>query len=219
MQDIALAFLRSARVSREDLYGVGRDRQLPRHLVEDARLPLLGFAGPRYAAGGVVLLAINPGGGGDSYKRTPEDEELLPLIEAFRNSSAAEASWRFDAMSSNYRVQMQTWNLWRIFHPVLEACGKELEDVSFLNCFPYRTAGDRMPHAAALRASWTKIIEPLLAELRPSILVALGKKAGGVAARRYCGPAKLYVVPRTAGDSRISEEARVVIETLRRDAI
>jgi hypothetical protein len=189
-------------------------------LVEDARIPFLGFAGSQYRSGGVVLLAINPGGGGDSYQiRTPQDAQLLPLIETFVTSSPEEVAKHFDSMSSNYAAQVRTWNLWRILHPVLQACGKELSEVTYLNCFPYRTAGDRMPQAAVLRASWAKVIEPLLVVLKPSIVVALGKKVGGVAERQFRGPGVLYVVPRTIGDTRVSDEANFVLKSLRGNAI
>jgi hypothetical protein len=216
----AEAFHRSARISRAELYGVPQDRQLPAHLVEDARIPFLGFAGSQFQPGGVVLLAINPGGGGDAYqRRTMQDAQLLPLIEAFTKSSGEEITKHFVAMSSNYAAQVRTWNLWRIFAPVLQACGKEMDEVIYLNCFPYRTAGDRMPQAAALRASWAKVVEPLLSVLNPAIVVALGKKVGGVAEQQFKGPGKLYVVPRTIGDTRVSEEAKVVLEALRKNAI
>lgn len=220
MSAIAETFLTSARVSRAALYGVSQDPQLPTNLVDDARIPFLGFAGTKYRPGGVVLLAINPGGGGSSYRiRTAQDNQLLPLIVAFTESSGDHSPGHFAAMSSNYAAQVRTWNLWRILGPTLEACGKELSEVAYLNCFPYRTSEDRMPHASALRASWKKIVEPLLSQLRPATLVALGKKVGGVAERHFRGPGKLHVVPRTIGDSRVSEEARVVLARLRHEAI
>ena len=216
---VSSSFLRAANVSREDLYGVPIDDQMPLHLQTDARVPFLGFTGQRYVKGSVVLLAINPGGGGDTYQtRTTQDAQLLPLIEAFRRSTTSETAARFDAMSKNYALQVRSWNLWRILGPVLEACGKELEEVAYLNCFPYRTAGDRRPKSQALRASWAKIVEPLLSELRPGKVVALGKKAGSVAETYHRGSYALHVVPRTIGDSRISSEAQLVLQVLRENA-
>lgn len=218
MSKIAVAFLKSARVSRAELYGVAPDRQLPANLIEDAHIPFLGFAGPRFQTGGVILLAINPGGGGDAYTcRRPQDNVLLPLIEMFVKSTEREAEKCFAAMSTNYASQVKTWNLWRILNPVLDACRQDLSEVAYLNCFPYRTAGDRKPDAYALRASWNKVIEPLLAELKPSTVIALGKKAGSVMERHYRSPARLYVVPRTIGDTRVSDEAHQVLEALRRE--
>jgi hypothetical protein len=213
---ITSAFHRAARVSRADLYGISPDQQLPAYLTTDARTPFLGFVGHKFTAGGVVLLAINPGGGGKAYQhRPPQDQEILPLIEAFVCSAATEASRCFRAMSNNYAKQVQTWNLWRILNPVLQACDKELSEIVFLNCFPYRTAGDRMPQVLALRASWVTIIEPLLAELKPNKVIALGKKAGGVAKRYFRGPGQLYVVPRTIGDTWLCPEAEDVLKSLR----
>lgn len=220
MLSIAQTFLSCARVSRSALYGVSPDRQLPTHLLADAHIPFIGFAGSQYRPGGVVLLAINPGGGGDSYQiRTRQDNELLPLIVTFTKSSSNELLTAFANMSGSYAAQVRTWNLWRILAPTLHACGKDLSEVAYLNCFPYRTCADRMPQASALRASWTNVVEPLLAQLSPSTLIALGKKVGGVAERQFRGPGKLYVVPRTIGDSYLSEEAMEVLACLRQNAV
>lgn len=220
MTATALWFYRSAQVSRAFLYGATQDPQLPAHLINDARIPFLGFAGSKYSAGGVVLLAINPGGGGDVYQtRTPQDSELIPLIEAFVKSSKSAAPKHFEAMSRNYSTHVRTWNLWRILWPVLQACRKNLNEVVYLNCFPYRTAGNRMPKAIALRSSWTNVVEPLLMELKPATVVGLGKKVGGFAERQFRGPGKLYVVPRTIGDTQVSKEAKVVLKALRQHDI
>jgi hypothetical protein len=213
----AHAFHRAATVSRATLYGTTVDRQLPLNLQDDARLPLLGFCGTKYAKGGVVLLAINPGGGGAAYvRRTSQDEILFPLIEAYvRNNNDDAVSNLFKLMSASYATQAQSWNLWRILFPVLQACGQTLDDVAYLNCFPYRTAGDALPQANALRFGWAQVVAPLLGELSPSMVIALGKKAGNVAEKYWSGPRKLFVVPRTIGDSWLSDEAKVVLSQIR----
>lgn len=217
--ELAHAFHHCARVSRAALYGQSPDRQLPANLVDDAHIPFLGFAGTKYRTGGVVLLAINPGGGGSAYRtRTTQDEQLLPLITAFLRSTPAALLKRFEAMSTNYAGQVRTWNLWRIMYPVLEACEKDLSEVAYLNCFPYRTRGDQTPVAPALRNSWLNIVKPLLHELSPSIVISLGKKVGCVAERQFRGPGRLYVVPRTIGDSYISDQARAVLAQISQDA-
>ena len=217
MSSVESAFLRSARITRTELYEIENDRQIPINLVRDAHLPFLGFAGPRYKHGGVVLMAINPGGGGDAYMiRTAQDSQLLPLIELFLESDKASIQDRFLVMSENYSAQVKTWNLWRILYPVLQACNRQLEEVAYLNCFPYRTSGDRMPEARAIRNSWSMVVAPLLSELKPSIVIALGRKAGRVVEKYIQSSADVYVVPRTIGDSRISEEAKGVLSLLQR---
>lgn len=220
LSKVSSVFLAAARVPRAELYGALGDDQLPKYLEEDARLPFLGFVGPKYAVGGVILLAINPGGGGETYQaRTAQDAQLLPLIEQFLNSSPTNVSQRFKAMSTDYANQIHTWNLRRILFPVIDACGKELDEIAYLNCFPYRTAGDKRPRSHALDSSWRQVVEPILGALRPSVAIALGKKAGLAAEKNFRGPATLFVVPRTIGDSRISEEAQVVLQAIREHSI
>jgi hypothetical protein len=216
---IAIEFQRVARIQRASLYGTERDAQLPAHLVEDARVPFLGFCGPSYEPGGVVLLAINPGGGGDAYvSRTREDQLLIPLIEDFLRAPTAKVETAFRRMCDEYQRMVQTWNLRRILVPTVEACGKTLDQVCYPNCFPYRTAGDVRPSASALATAWIKITQPLIDSLKPGQVVALGKKAGTVAEARYSGSATMYTVPRTIGDTRISAEAQEVLAKIRNGA-
>lgn len=208
-------FQASARVTRSQLYGASIDAQMPRHLQQDAKVPFLGFVGAGFSPGRPVLLAINPGGGGDAYTtRTPQDAELIPLLQAFVQAEGSEVATTFERMCSNYARQVGTWNLWRILHPTLQACRCTLDEVCYLNVFPYRTAKDARPSQSALQASWNLVIQPLLAELKPSMLIALGKKAGDVAARYHQGPPRLFVVPRTIGDTRVSPEARQVLDAI-----
>ena len=212
---LANEFQRVAQVGRASLYGTKQDAQMPINLIEDARIPFLGFCGPRYQPGGVVLLAINPGGGGDSYvNRTQEDQALIPLIESFLKASSSQVESAFRRMCDEYSKMVQTWNLRRILVPTIEACGLTIDQVCYLNCFPYRTAGDVRPSAQALAAAWSNITQPLINALKPSRIVALGKKAGSVAEAKYFGHAKVYTVPRTIGDTRISAEALEILAKL-----
>ena len=73
-----------------------------------------------------------------------------------------------------------------------------------------------MPEARAIRNSWSMVVAPLMSELKPSKVIALGKKAGGVVEKYIQSSAGVYVVPRTIGDSRISEEAKGVLSLLQR---
>lgn len=213
---VASIFHAAAQVSRQQLYGVEIDSQLPQYLRADARVPFLGFCGPMFGPGRPVLLAINPGGGGDAYQtRTPQDEDLIPLIEAFVAANGMELESSFNRMTRSYMAMTQTWNLWRILRPTLDACGVGVEEVCYINIFPYRTRGDVRPSAASLRRAWSDITSPLLADLNPSKLIALGKKAGGVAQSLAKEGTKLYVVPRTIGDTYISDEAKQVLRQIR----
>ena len=215
----ATAFHRAARVTRAALYGEQEDLQLPPNLHSDARVPFLGFCGRRYARGGPVLLAINPGGGGEAYaSRTTQDAELIPLIEAFVASGPSDLFAAFERMFANYSAQVQTWNLWRILQPTLTACDVTIDLVCYLNLFPYRTANDVRPSALPLRAAWLEIITPLLQALHPSLLIALGKKAGSIAERFHSAPPPLFVVPRTIGDTYVSTEAEHVLAAIRERA-
>lgn len=208
------AALKAVCIQRGDVFWPP-DSQLPMTEPEDALIPQIGFIGADYRRGGTLLLGINPGGGGDTYSRTAEDAILLPMIDALRRSKASlEAMWTmFDQVLAN----MQTWNLWRIVEPVLGASGNTPSAIAYLNCCPFRTLRDGRPHAHALRQCRDIHLGPLIRELTPNRIIALGKKAGDVLAKELRFDASRYVVRRTRGDSYIHPDAAKVLAEIRRD--
>lgn len=215
-QIILSAFHQAASVTRAALYHPKTDDQLPKHMEEDARVPFLGFCGPRFVRGNPVFLMINPGGGTDDYvARHTEDEELIPKIHWFLEAPERERESAFAAMSYVHMQHVQHWNLKTVLQPSREACGKVVEEVCVLNLFPYRTRMNGMPRAHALRNAWISVIAPLLRELRPRFLVALGNKAGGVAAKHPTPGTRLFIVERTIGDRVLCENAKRTIEEIR----
>ncbi len=206
------AFLQAMRVRRSDIFGHDGD-QMPFSEVEDAAIPQVGFLGSEYRRGGDILMGINPGGGGDTYRRTCEDNVLLPLIQLARSGHGTQKDLNsvFETVSSN----MQTWKLWRIVQPVLDAIGKGQSEVAYLNYCPFRTRGDKMPRANAMRNCKRLLIDPLLTDLAPRRVIALGKKAGTQLNKYAPELAEVITVPRTIGDSYISAEAQLVLNELK----
>lgn len=196
----------------------GVDDQMPINLQEDARLPQLGFVGKHYKTGGTAILAINPGGGGDAYKkRIPSDDIHMPAIERFIESEDIDMT-RFEEMNDSYIKAASTWRLWNILGPVIDACGGVVQEYAFINCFPFRTREDKTPHASALRVSWSSCVEPTLNALGPGRIIALGKgnyKAGWVLSNLYLGSAEKVIIERTRGDRSIAQSAREELIKLR----
>jgi len=207
--------LKTLRLTRRDVFGPA-DKQHPISEPEDAAVPQIGFVGQEYRAEGTILLGINPGGGGDTYVRTAADSVLLPLIESLRDGEASRET--LNAMFDKYAANMRTWNLWRIVLPVLEACGKNQTEIAYLNWCPFRTRKDSMPHAHAMRRSRDVYLAPLIEELAPVRIIALGKKAGNWLEKEPLGKVTRYTVPRTIGDSYLSPEALDVLENIKRSS-
>jgi hypothetical protein len=203
---IAQHFHALAQVSREVVFGEAEARCMPINLPDDASTMFAGYVGKKYAPDeGVLLLAINPGGGGDSYtSRTPEDEDFYPLLEGLKAASPADVSGAFEKVNVAFVPIVKRWNLWRILEPTLDAAGRSIDQVAYMNVVPYRTRGDKMPPAAARIMAWRKLVEPTIELLRPEAIITLGKKAGAVVDALYEGGRHLYCVPRTIGDSWVS---------------
>ncbi|MES2508977.1 MAG: hypothetical protein V4625_03565 [Pseudomonadota bacterium] len=210
------AFARASRVSRAFLYGLDADRQLPLHLPDLARTPYLGFTGKNYQLGGVCLIGINPGGGGDAYsEETLADRQLADSIDILRGNDSNPA--HFEAMNDRFEAQFRQIPFKTIVNPVLEAADSDVSSCAYLNMFPYRTRGDKMPHSKALAKSCELIVEPLLKALRPRYIVILGYKARNTAEKNLSLPIKPYVIKRTIGDRVICPEAAAVIKEIAAD--
>lgn len=209
------AVLAAIQVSRKDVFGTSDD-QLPVSEPEDATIPQIGFIGHRYYSGGTLLLGINPGGGGNAYSRTAADSHLLPLIQRLRDGEASPGNLK--AMFDQYIENLQSWNLWRIVNPTINACGITQHEIAYLNWCPFRTRGDALPQAHAMRRSRATYLAPLVGNLAPGRIIALGKKVGNWLEKEPLGAATQYVVPRTIGDSRLSSDAIEVLEEIRRSS-
>ncbi len=168
-----------------------------------------GYVGRNYIPGqGILFLAINPGGGGDAYdQRIPEDEIFYPLLIAFKEARGANVLPACEAINKAFVPIVKNWNLWRILGPTLDAASVSLEQVAYMNVVPYRTRENKMPPVAARRKSWAQTVEPTLELLKPKAIITLGKKAGSVVDTLLKSDNTTYCVPRTIGDSYVSNEA------------
>ena len=208
---------RCVRIEREAIFGPDdAEKWLPKYLNEDASTMFAGYVGPRYVPGkGIVLIAINPGGGGDSYsRRTPEDERFYPLLHKFKTADRSNAQKAFEDINDRFKEMVQRWNIWRIIEPTLDAAGLSLEQVAYVNLVPYRTRGDKMPPVSARKSAFERIVEPMFEILDPKAIVALGKKAGTI---QQLWQAPVYCVQRTIGDRWVHDNARSVLDEIRRD--
>ena len=214
--DIASAFQVATRVRRSELYGTDSDQQMPNSLVESAQTPYVGFVGQRYQTGGTLLMAVNPGGGGDTQVRTPGDAALEMAILKLRDAPEAEVQRSLEAMTDAYLKQIDVINIGRLISVVLCACRTTRADVAFLNLFPYRTREDAKPAMAAAKRAVDLITTPLVRKLAPARIIFLGKKVSDIARGRIDGP-RTYTIERTRGDRRICDAAARVLEQLKAD--
>ena len=206
-------------VSRRDIFGVDDDNYAPKHLLADATTMFAGYVGTNYEPGvGILLLAVNPGGGGDAYRtRTAADEVFHPLLAEFKAADRPRVVESFKRITTAFPRILEGWNLRRILRPTLEAAGVTIEEVAFMNVVPYRTRNNRPPSVAAARTAWQRIVDPCLSILAPRSIVAMGKKAGHLVDRLHSGKDPVYCLPRTNGDRYVSDEARQVHEKMRRE--
>lgn len=206
---LASHFNRLARISRVDVFGDADFDCRPINLPEDNSTMFAGYVGRDYTPGkGLLFLAINPGGGGDAYTvRIPEDEVFYPLLHKFKTTDQWRVLETFEAVNAAFVPIVKGWNLWRILGPTLDAAGADIHEVAYMNVVPYRTRENKMPPVPTRRTAWSKIVQPTLEILDPRSIITLGKKAGSVVDALLNFKLPTYCVPRTIGDTYLSEGA------------
>ena len=123
-----------------------------------------GYVGADYRPGvGLLLLAINPGGGGDAYEnRTAEDQMFIPLLTRFKQAGHRERLESFECVNAAFSNIVKGWKIWTILKPTLDAAGVEIEAVAYMNIVPYRTRGNRMPPVMVRERAWKRVVGPSL---------------------------------------------------------
>ena len=210
-------FYSLTQIEREDLH-LGDEKYLPLCLQDDARVMTTGYVGENYEPGkGILLLGINPGGGGTKFAaagRSAEDELFYPHLYEFKATGSLGS---FERINNAYARVLPYWNLWRILGPTIEAAGTKLDEIAYMNVMPYRTRDNKTPPVVTQHESWTRIVEPTLELLQPTAIVTLGKKAGSVIERFHDGGLRHYCVQRTIGDSRVCIEALSTLKVIRQE--
>jgi hypothetical protein len=80
-----------------------------------------------------------------------------------------------EAMTA-YKAVCETWHIWRHCRPWMTAANLNLEDIAYTNLLPYRIrSGANYSDLIALKAL-DEYLVPLIKELKPKIVVALGKR-------------------------------------------
>jgi hypothetical protein len=215
LSGVVEAFHRAARLSREDVFG-DPETLLPRNAQDDAQTAAPGWVGPRWQSGGTLLVAINPGGGGDGYRRNPTDDRLYGLIRAFRDASTqrAQAAALADLSAAWIEIQ-RTHNIWTVIKEILHAVGAAPEETAFLNVVPFRTRRDVTPRLVEQQRAWRAATLQQARALAPGRIVDLGQKAYDALTRlEAASEFDVFKVRRTIGDSYIHPEARLALERL-----
>ncbi|KHL24113.1 hypothetical protein PK98_15635 [Croceibacterium mercuriale] len=183
---------------------------------EDAAIAAPGWVGKQWQPGGTLLMAINPGGGGDAYRVNPTDERLYGLFHAFKAAPADQREEALAALSEAWIGIQKTHNIFRLIRPILEALGAGSEGLAFLNVLPFRTRGDAPAGSTVLRQAWNVATSQQVAALQPGRIIALGRKAFD--ALSIVGATKKFDVvylKRAIGDSYVTPEAQTAIAALR----
>ena len=207
------AFHATTLLKRSDLFD--DDRLTPITSIADAATPAPGWVGKDWRFGGTLLVAINPGGGGDTHRLNPTDERLYGLIRRFRDAGAEKQPSALREMSDAWIEIQSTHNIRRVIDAVLEATRSSCAQAAFLNVLPFRTRNDKPTRASELRQAWRKATAGQVQALAPRRIVALGCKAHDALVAAGADKAhEVVLIKRAIGDNRLTPHARETLAAL-----
>jgi len=207
-------FYKCVQVERSEIFG--ENDPIPLKQQDDARVMFAGLVTGGYVPGeGIVIMAINPAGGGDNDTRIPSDHELYKSMHEFKEAAVGEILDKFEALNKAALESEQSWGgLTKYINAVLEATDRKNNHV-YMNAVPYRVRGDKasdIPRDAFSKA-YDKIVSNQLEALKPRAIIVLGKTTDKVLGRYYRDKAPAYyVIPGTRGWTFITDEAKEAIE-------
>lgn len=143
----------------------------------DDLLPQFGYVGKSYLKTRVLVLSINPGNG-PRDRRDAGDAKALPALSDFVRDRSPDS---FAFAQQMYRQVCLGWSIWaRHCRKLLSAGGLSPDDVAYSYCLPWRTRSEARFSRPVAENAVRMYAAPLIEELKPRVLVALGKRASEV---------------------------------------
>jgi hypothetical protein len=144
----------------------------------DDLTPQFGFVGSRFAEARVLLLGINPGNGPRNDIRTPNDARMMPSIRQFAEDPTEK---NFVDASNAYQAECKHWPIWKRHCSEIVGAGKlSIDDIAYSNCLPWRTESQSNFDDSVARKAAQLFAAPLIEELKPKVIIALGKRANAI---------------------------------------
>jgi hypothetical protein len=143
-------------------------------LRKDDLTPQFGYIGGRYLETRVLLFGINPGNGPGKEKRSKTDERMMPALIHFAENPSIE---QFAKAQIAYRSECESWPVWRRHCQEVVGAGKlSLDEIAYSNCLPWRSGSNSAFSDSVARNAANLYAYPLIDELQPSLIVAMGKR-------------------------------------------
>jgi uracil-DNA glycosylase len=140
----------------------------------DDLAPQFGFVGARYPSARILLIGINPGNGGNNTNRIAEDSRMMPAILRFARTPTEQ---NFVEATRAYMNECQSWKVWKRYCSEVIGAGKlSFDEIAYSNCLPWRTHSKSGFSDTVARKAATLYVRPFIEELRPSLIVAMGKE-------------------------------------------
>jgi hypothetical protein len=174
------------------------------------------WVGSDYKRGRVVLLGLNPAGGGQKYKNYTalHDREWADQIQILKeqNSFSEYLKWRDEVAPKCIR----RWSIRLSIDAVLDALKLSLKDVAIGNLIPFRMEGGEAENIKShhFQMAWDSDTAEVLSLLEPRLIVCMTSKIKQLR-KRYDGSAIIEQFRRARGDKHITPLGQEDLKILR----
>jgi hypothetical protein len=178
------------------------------------RIPQPGFVGPRYRQDGILLIAQNPGKGGNKESEADAVQfEILHRLRAAPDTESTVAVSRELMAALASSVVMRTWRIVKnVALVLLKDLDLKLDDVAYINLVKFRTSdSDFGPDL--YQNSWPQTLRQIEL-LKPKEIVVLGYGAHEQFQRLYEGNARVHRIHRMRNDVGLSPQGRRDIDRI-----
>lgn len=146
-------------------------------IAQNDLLPQFGYVGEQYSTKRVLLLGINPGNG-DNEQENSGDEVMMPLLKKFVEEPTPA---NFRQAQQAYQKVCVDWDIWKTHvTKILKAGRLNSDEIAYSNCLPWRTKAEATFNEDVAENAALFFAYPLLDELKPQLIIALGKKAAEI---------------------------------------
>jgi hypothetical protein len=103
---------------------------------------------------------------------------MMPALHRFAEIRSPQS---FLEAQSAYKCVCQSWAVWgRHCAELLTNTGLSIDEIAYSNCLPWRTASESAFDSSTTERAARLYAIPLVEELQPRIIIALGKKAATI---------------------------------------
>ena len=178
-------------LKRSDIFGTGDplrpDYPTKSKLEDQVDVVAVGMVGSKYRPGGLAILSVNPAGGKSTYETDFNSDKMYEQFQKLRQSESRDQKLdNFEDANDAVIRSIRRWSITkRYISPILDAVGKEFDEIAYLYVVPFRTKKDRgsTMKTEYFERAYEKHLREQVELLAPKLVIAMDRPSQKMAER------------------------------------